>query len=88
MRSGDPQRWKGWRHGQTNAKEGDAPIKVTHGPVTAKPMSEKQAAYLKLLCEQTGEKFDPTLSMGRARVEITRLKRRRYRERRRAGNYE
>ena len=38
------------------------------------PMTGAQASYLKTLCEEAGEEFDPELSKARASEEIDRLK--------------
>ncbi|MBE7185047.1 MAG: DUF3072 domain-containing protein [Methylobacterium mesophilicum] len=38
------------------------------------PMTGAQASYLKTLCEETGEKFDETLSKGDASKLIDKLK--------------
>jgi Protein of unknown function (DUF3072) len=46
------------------------------------PMTGAQASYLKTLCEQAGESFDPNMTKGQASQRIDELRERRSRARR------
>lgn len=80
---GETGRWKGWYR-----KPDPAPVVVRKAATrpavktATVPMTDAQANYLKKLCEQTGETFDPSLSLKRAKAEIQRLKRKRAAQRR------
>lgn len=65
-------RWRGWD------RQGDAPVTVRRVEPTreAPPMTEAQAKYLKSLCAQAGEAFNPSWSKRQASVRIKQLRER------------
>lgn len=56
---------------QTEQTEKKAPEQWKTGN---QPMTASQAAYLKTLCEKTGQEFDPTLTKAAASKRIEELK--------------
>lgn len=66
------QRWEGWAEWRK-----PSPVVVTQEATRKpEPMTPAQAALLKALCADVGEKFNPTLSKRRASLRIAQLKRR------------
>lgn len=73
-RGGQNGRWKGWRGLGPDVAP---PRFQSPRRRSREPMNDKQAAYLRALCERAGEPFDATLTKSQASARIDALRWRR-----------